>query len=154
MLALWWGHGRANAGRPASRLSAWVSRLRGARNAVEQPSHHDETRAIADDLCARLDERAARLESLLGEAKETIARLEALRAEPLPAPARPSRARAKAAPSEEPPVVEVVPVRTAPADPLCERVYALADAGADAVAIAKSLDEQVGKVQLILALRN
>ena len=40
-----------------------------------------------------------------------------------------------------------------PADPVSRRSYELADEGRDALDIARSLDEQVGKVQLILALR-
>ena len=39
-------------------------------------------------------------------------------------------------------------------DPLTKSVYELADAGTDPVEIAKKLNEQVGKVELILALRN
>jgi hypothetical protein len=38
-------------------------------------------------------------------------------------------------------------------DPLTRTVYELADAGNDSVAIAQMLDEQIGKVELILALR-
>jgi hypothetical protein len=56
----------------------------------------------------------------------------------------------------ERPVVEVIardPVRSTTSDPLCASVYSLADSGSDAVAIAKQLDEHIGKVQLILALR-
>ena len=38
-------------------------------------------------------------------------------------------------------------------DPLAEQIYELADAGRTPVEIAQDLDEQVGKVELILALR-
>lgn len=38
-------------------------------------------------------------------------------------------------------------------DPLTESVYQLADAGRNAVSIAQELEEQIGKVELILALR-
>jgi hypothetical protein len=38
-------------------------------------------------------------------------------------------------------------------DPLARRVYELADGGMDAVAIARQLNEHVGKVELMLALR-
>lgn len=38
-------------------------------------------------------------------------------------------------------------------DPLTAEIYRRADAGEDAVAIAQAMDEQIGKVELILALR-
>lgn len=104
---------------------------------------------LADHLCARMDERAERLESLLARAEETLARLE--RAD-----------RRALAEESSPPLVEVVrtpPRARAPAsvesaaDPLSRRVYELADSGREPLDIARSLDEQVGKVQLILALR-
>ncbi len=38
-------------------------------------------------------------------------------------------------------------------DPLTRSVYKLADSGHDTVSIARELDEQIGKVELILALR-
>jgi hypothetical protein len=38
-------------------------------------------------------------------------------------------------------------------DPLTRRVYELSDAGHNPVDIARALDEQIGKVELILALR-
>ena len=40
-----------------------------------------------------------------------------------------------------------------PEDDLTRNVYRLADAGHDPVAIAQQLNEHVGKVELILALR-
>ncbi|MGP1347904.1 MAG: hypothetical protein ACTS3F_14705 [Phycisphaerales bacterium] len=40
-----------------------------------------------------------------------------------------------------------------PVDPLTRRVYHLADQGLDPLAIARKLEEQIGKVQLILSLR-
>jgi len=132
------------------------------------PPIDDETLRVADDLCARLDERAARLETLLREAKDAIARLEALSAaasstanEHRRAPRARQRAAVSDAPQHDPPLVEVsraaapasIAGATLAADPLCARVYELADAGADAVSIAKQLSEHTGKVQLILALR-
>lgn len=39
-------------------------------------------------------------------------------------------------------------------DTLTRSIYALADAGSDPLEIAKQLDEHVGKVELILALRS
>jgi hypothetical protein len=159
MLATWWtGSKRAAA---TTTNQSFAKRLlrsaNAARASAAQPSLDSETTQLVDDLCARLDERAARLESLLVDAKATIARLEALHAS-TPPPSAP-RAR-RAAKHNEPPLVEVVaqsPTATlaakSPSDPLCARVYELADSGADAVEIAKQLSEHTGKVQLILALR-
>ena len=45
------------------------------------------------------------------------------------------------------------PASAVPADPLTTTVYELADAGHGPVEIAQQLEEQVGKVELILALR-
>jgi hypothetical protein len=111
---------------------------------------------LVDLLCQRLDDRAARIESLLAEAKATIGRLEAMRAAPAPESPRPAKSARVQREQHEPPVVEVVarePVESATSDPLRASVYSLADSGADAVAIARQLDEHIGKVQLILALR-
>lgn len=45
------------------------------------------------------------------------------------------------------------PAHEFPADPLAASVYKLADAGHESVEIAKKLNEEIGKVELILALR-
>lgn len=166
MLATWWtGSKRATITtvRPEGSHNSFAKRLLRSANAAQaaapQSPLDSETADLVDDLCARLDERAARIESLLLDAKSAIARLEALQsAVPAPTPPRPKRAAKNAAP--EPPLVEVVaqsPSTTraaqSPSDPLCARVYQLADSGADAVEIARQLSEHTGKVQLILALR-
>lgn len=161
MLATWWtGSTRAKVTNIRS-ADSFVRRLlrsaNAARSAPPQPVLDAETSQLVDDLCARLDERAARLESLLFDAKAAIARLEALHA----SSPHPSATHARrAARHTDPPLVEVVaPSSTAtlaaksPSDPLCARVYQLADSGADAVEIARQLSEHTGKVQLILALR-
>ncbi len=174
MLVTWWtGSKRAKVTtvRSEGPSDSFAKRLLRSANAAQSAAEHpgagagatstldDDTARLVDDLCARLDERAARIESLLHDAKATIARLEALQSStPAPSPSRSKRAPKNAA--AEPPLVEVIApaqssVRAAqsPADPLCARVYQLADSGADAVEIAKQLSEHTGKVQLILALR-
>lgn len=173
MLALWWTGSRRAATAGRAQGASLVNRLLRSANAPRRapapaPPIDDETLRVADDLCARLDERAARLETLLREAKDAIARLEALSAaasstanEPRRAPRARQRAAVSDAPQHDPPLVEVsraaapalIAGATLAADPLCARVYELADAGADAVSIAKQLSEHTGKVQLILALR-
>ncbi len=121
-----------------------------ARELVEQMRNHP--RVVAGDaqglaadlhdtarrLAAQLDNKARRLEKLIEEADQRIAAL-GLSAAAVP------------------------PVATTPApapsngeqrkDPLTEEIYELADAGRTSVEIAQHLDEQVGKVELILALR-
>jgi hypothetical protein len=159
MLATWWtGSKRAAANTTNHSFAKRLLRsANAARASAPQSSLDSETTQLVDDLCARLDERAARLEALLVDAKASIARLEALHAS-TPPPSAP-RAR-RAAKHNEPPLLEVVAQTSvgargaqSPSDPLCARVYELADSGADAVEIAKQLSEHTGKVQLILALR-
>jgi hypothetical protein len=91
-------------------------------------------------LSAQLDNKARRLEVLLGEADERIAAL----SEPAAAPAPPPPANGSRRPASGPP----------PMDPLTRSVYEHADAGLSPLEIAQQLDEQVGKVELILALRD
>ncbi len=92
---------------------------------------------LSQRLAAQLDNKAERLEQLLEEADERIARLEQHGAAGGPVAARKSGPAA--------------PVATA--DPLTSSVYRLADEGRNCVEIARQLNEQVGKVELILALR-
>jgi len=107
----------------------------------------------AQRLAAQLDAKAERLEQLIEQADGRIAALESHLehvpdAEPAvsAAPHRPLEAEAEASPPE----VE----RGTRLDPLTSAVYDLADSGHDLVDIARQLDEQIGKVELILALRD
>lgn len=84
-------------------------------------------------LAAHLDNKAMRLEALLDEAKATIDRLESL----------------SSAAAERGGASDGV---TAP-DPIVRNIYRLADEGRAPLEIAQALDEQVGKVELVLALR-
>ena len=95
-------------------------------------------------LCAaQMENRAVRLEKLIREADERIARLDE---------------RHGARSREDVRVAERVGASSAflrrDADPLTERIYQLADSGVSSVEIARELDEQTGKVDLILALRD
>lgn len=163
ILAMWWTGGRRVAKGHTADAGAFGRLVRAARDRhtpAPPPSVDRDTREVVDTLLARLDDRADRLEALLTDAKQTIARLESLRA-PADAPAperRAPRAQPRPAPEPEPPLIEVATAAKplgvgGVADPICTRVYEMADAGDDAVAIARRLDEHVGKVQLILALR-
>jgi len=107
-----------------------------ARARLEARRSIDASLADAEDLvrrfAAHLDTKAARLEKLIRDADDRIARLSAsARAQPHP-PAEPER----------------------PADPISRDVYDLADQGLPPIEIAQRLSEGVGKVELILALRD
>ncbi len=89
-------------------------------------------------LAAQIDNKAERLELLLAEADQRIANL--------------TRAVEDASGS-----TGALPDSgsvSEPHDPLHASVYELADAGHDPIQIARQLNEQVGKVELILALRS
>ncbi len=94
----------------------------------------------AQRLAGQLDTKAERLEQLLEQAEARIATLEAL-------------LDGDAAPVEPEPAVTESPPAPEPSDPLTRDVYRLAREGRSAVEIAQTLDEQVGKIELILALR-
>lgn len=104
-----------------------------------------EAEELAERLAERVERHACRLEGLITEADERLKRLDAM--------CRPPGARPRTGTFSEP-----KPQRAAPAgagvDPLSQRVYGLADQGLPAIEIARKLEEQVGKVELILALRH
>ncbi len=100
-----------------------------------------EIEQLARRMGAQLDAKSVQLERLIREADERLAQLE--RPRDLPPPTRASRA--SPTPVDEPP--------PPPTDPLTRSVHDLADQGLTPVAIAQKLDEHVGKVELILALR-
>lgn len=123
-----------------------------------------EVAEVVRDMAARLETRAARLEALLDQADERIEKLEARVAanglsQSMHA-ARPS-ARPAAQPGgngqpmdpwdDEP--APSPPGRSDASDPLHQEVYDLADEGHTPLAIARRLDQQVGTIELILALR-
>ena len=96
----------------------------------------------AQRLGAQLDNKARRLETLIEEADQRIAALSG-------SPVTPSTPPAATKPAPPP---AAAPAEPHP-DPLTKAVYAQADAGRTSIEIARELDEQVGKVDLILALR-
>lgn len=128
-------------------------------------------------LMAQLDNKAARLEQLITDADDRLQRLsEIQRHIESPQPAQSQRAIAPtivtqvaAAPSMKPTTASRTPapqskqfdaVSTRQSsdlqrsiDPLTRAVYDLADDGRRSIDIARELDEQIGKVELILALR-
>lgn len=116
---------------------------RGMRGDLERTMEEieDLTKRVGD----RLDQKSRSLERLLAEADEKIAELRRLKGEPAAPAAPPPPAPLKF--SEH---ANVTPVSD---NPLARSVYDLFDAGHAPIEIAKRLNEQIGKVELILALR-
>lgn len=132
---------RRNAARPSARQ--WIEQVK----TVRQRSDDVEVQAAdlmetARRLSAQLDNKAQRLETLIRQADERIA---AMSASP-----RADIHRATEAPAEPRPPASSAPREP---DPLTRTVYELADQGRTPLEIAQELDEQVGKIELILALR-
>ncbi len=129
---------RRNAARPTSRELIEQLKAPARRRNIDANTHTAELEQIARRLSAQLDNKARRLENLIDQADQRIADL--------------GGASATTAASAPPP-------RTAGGngnrgtDALTVAVYEQADAGLSSVEIAQQLDEQVGKVELILALR-
>jgi len=112
------------------------------------PEGHAATAQMYDTaqrLAAQLDNKSQRLELLIAEADERIARMEAAAVRPI----------VGAGTNAEPVPTSIAGRATedGSTDALRRSIYALADRGLDPPGIARQLDEQVGKVELILALR-
>ena len=107
-------------------------------------------------MTAQVDTRATKLEMLIREADDRIAQLKAI--------AGPVAVNPAAAPSDPPSAVPLVPAGGAelpeavptPPEPVArphDAVYLLADKGQTSRQIAQQLQQHVGEVELILALR-
>jgi hypothetical protein len=90
------------------------------------------TRRLGEEL----DSKSGRLQKLLHDAERAIAELEKHR-----------KASPRVIPSKR------FEEEAGPQDPLMSKVYQMADGGVPSIEIAKQLHEQIGKVELILALR-
>lgn len=124
---------RDDAGTPRERLEAIKSR------AEADDSRHaamSEMEDAARRLAAILDNKAERLDILIEQADQRIHQLQAIQAA-----VRSDSDSVSDAPKHEPP------------DPRAARIHALADQGLPIVDIARKLDEQIGTVELVLALR-
>lgn len=116
---------------------------------------------IVRDMAARLETRAARLEALLDQADERIEKLEARLAAgavsgSVAASDRPAQTMQISQSEVSDPWAEDQDAPAKPAngqDPLHQEVYELADGGQTPLDIARRLDQQVGTIELILALR-
>ncbi len=146
-----------------------VRRLAEDKHAVSSELHD-----TAQRLAAALDNKAERLEQLIMEAEGRITELQGLvdstvsqvRVDPFPQAETeaisheierhlPPGTTPGTIPESAPDPQVMAPVAEPPRnlDPLTCSVYELSDAGHNSVSIAQVLDEQIGKVELILALR-
>ena len=99
---------------------------------------------LAKRLEGRLDAKSQQVEKLIAEMDRRIAELSRLQGQSTAKADRVSVAPLPAPPLTPPEL---------PNDPLSRSVYQLADAGHSPPEIARKLNEQIGKVELILALR-
>lgn len=114
-----------------------------------------EIEQLAKRFGAQLDAKTIQMERLIDEADRKIAELKQLdqarRDKPQTQPAQPSPLKPQASPNPQPPTPNPQPPSSD--DALKRSVCDLADQGHDPVEIARRLDEHVGKIELILALR-
>lgn len=110
-------------------------------------------------MAAQLDSKTAQLEILISQADERIALLKKIQSnEVISKSAKPTKTQQKLAkpPTPSSRNKEVRQPHSTPQliDQLTRSVYDLADFGRTTIEIAQELDEQVGKVELILSLRD
>lgn len=147
LLAAWWTsvnlkrRGVPGAGMTAHEKLERMRQVDGVKDDLRQMMR--ELEDLTERFSAQLEAKSGRLERLLAEANARIAELERLRG-----------ATGLVKPMIGAPV-RVEPRREVEAvDPLSARVYELADGGRTSIEIARQLQEHVGKVELILALRS
>ncbi len=124
-------------GTPHERLEAIREQ---AKKRAQLQAFGAEVHELVERLAAQLDNKAARMELLLQDADERIRRLERMQ--------RLDRNRASA--DSEHQSGHTIGHES---DPVTNRVYELADQGEKPVEIAKQVNQHVGQVELILALR-
>lgn len=144
---------RRNMNRPSPR--EWIDHIKTVRH------RHDDAQAVSAQLVdtarrlgAQLDNKAQRLELLLQEADERIAQLSEAKDASLSAAEDSLAGPEGALGGPDPGPLEPAHDPPRPLDPLTQGVYELADTGRSPLEIAQQMDEQVGKVELILALRD
>ena len=152
---------RRNAARPSPRELIDQMKTAG-RQAGDVHAATGQLVATAQRLSAQLDNKARHLEILIQQADERITALSAPASGPAPASAPVPAPVPEPAPPPQPVEATAPAVGSWPSpndrsdralDPLTRSVYEHSDAGLSPVQIARQLDEQVGKVELILALR-
>ena len=140
--------GRARKGKTASRDSARDHVDRARKKQVVRDDLEAlmvDINRMARDLGGQLDAKIIRIEKANQEADERIAQLQALRDEL----SNPSAMQNNPGPDH----LLTPQASSENTDPLTRQVYALADQGQGPADIAQQLDEHVGKIELILALR-
>lgn len=95
---------------------------------------------LVQRLATQLDNKAARMEQLLRDADERIRKLERMQRIASDLPSVASEHQSDHLSEDKP-------------DPVTNRVYELADQGEKPIEIARQLNQHVGQVELILALR-
>lgn len=140
---------------PAERIDE-IKQQRGLRGDLEQLMV--EIEQLARRMGSQLDAKTIELERLIDQADARIATLRELEQETARHSGPPASSSAPSASSAPPASATgrgptAVEIEQRPADPLSRSVYDLADQGHDPMAIARKLDEHIGKVELILALR-
>ena len=134
LLLRWqWRRQRAMAHQPARDQVADLRQA--ARQRETEQATSAELVELSRRLLAQIDARSTQLERLIEDADQRIEQLRGLSGTPV-------------APAERSPPGE--PIGT---DPIARGVYELADEGHGPVEIARRLDQHVGAVELILALR-
>jgi hypothetical protein len=124
--------------------AAEIDRLNAARQQIQDVhSMAGELLNTAQRVSATLDQKTRAIQELLTLADSRINELSALLERDADTNSQ--------SPGTRTATIETKPVRSA--DPLATAVYRLSDAGRKPVEIARELQEQVGKVELILALR-
>jgi len=119
---------------PRERIEA-IRKQAGARAQID--SFSADAQELTQRLAAQLDAKAARIQLLLEEAEEAVRRLE----------------RAKRAVDAAPSHPETRALEQAEDNPLSNQVYRLADEGHSTLEIARRLNQHVGQIELMLALR-
>tara|TARA_Y100000589_G_scaffold25550_4_gene21104 strand:+ start:1221 stop:1790 length:570 start_codon:yes stop_codon:yes gene_type:complete len=112
-----------------------------------------EVEALTRRFGVQLDAKARRLENLLAQADDRIEQLRELQGQPSLHQGEVDDEQNAASGNASVQQERTPPPAPIEEDPLAKSVYQLADSGMDAHAIAMQLNEHVGKVELILALR-
>lgn len=107
-----------------------------------------EIEQLAKRFATQLDAKTFELEDLLQQADRRIAELKRLHQQDMPSTQ--GEGDANTLPT---PVAPIEPEPIFPEDPLARSVYQLADEGMEPMQIAQQLEEHIGKIELILALR-
>lgn len=145
-VVVWLQQRRGQPGRPPLTPHEELERARQTRGLEKDLTQLTaEIEEMTRRFTAELDSRTTHLEQLIQQAETRIATLRELTSAG-PVAARPGAA----APGRTP---APAPAPDIPDDPLARLVYRLADKGVPAPDIARQLNEHIGKVELILALR-